>query len=169
MIILGIDPGLANTGWGIIETRSGQYRAHAYGCIQTHKDSDLARRLKKIYDELNEVIDKYQPREVAIEKIFFGDNAKSAMATGQARGAALVACAGCGLDTGEYTPLQIKQAVVGTGGADKAQVQFMVQQLLKLDHTPKPDHCADALAAAICHAHLRRYHQFYKDNKQLMR
>ncbi len=169
MIILGIDPGLANTGWGIIETRSGRYRAHAYGCIQTHKSTDLAWRLKQIYDELNQVIEKYQPREVAIEKIFFGENAKSAMATGQARGAALVACAGCGLEMGEYTPLQIKQAVVGTGSADKAQVQYMVRELLKLDHIPKPDHCADALAAAICHAHLRRYHQLKRDYEQLHR
>ncbi|MDO5043849.1 MAG: crossover junction endodeoxyribonuclease RuvC [Coriobacteriia bacterium] len=167
MIILGIDPGLANTGWGIIETRKGQYRAHAYGCIQTSKDTDLAWRLKQIYDDINQIIEKYQPQEVAIEKIFFGENAKSAMATGQARGAALVATAGCGLKTGEYTPLQIKQAVAGHGRAEKQQVQFMVQSLLKLDHIPQPDHCADALAAAITHAHLSRYHQIERDYKSL--
>lgn len=163
MIVLGIDPGLAHTGWGVIETRSGQYRCHAYGCIETSKEHDIAWRLKEIYEGILEVINKYGPAEVAVEQIYFGANSKSALKTGQARGAALVATAGCGLKTGEYTPMQIKQAVVGTGAADKPQVQFMVKTLLKLDHIPRPDHCADALAAAICHAHLRRYRQFGRD------
>lgn len=167
MIILGIDPGLANTGWGIIETRSGQYRCHAYGCIETTKDTDIAWRLKMIYEQVYEVIQKYAPREVAIEQVYFGANSKSALKTGQARGAALVATAGCGLKTGEYTPMQIKQAVVGTGSATKQQVQYMVKTLLHLDHTPKPDHCADALAAAICHAHLHRHRQFERDSSAL--
>ncbi len=168
MIILGIDPGLANTGWGVIETRAGQYRCHAYGCIETSKQHDIAWRLKLIYEDIQAVIEKYGPREVAIEQVYFGANSKSALKTGQARGAALVACAGCGLKTGEYTPMQIKQAVVGTGAADKNQVQFMVKSLLHLDHVPQPDHCADALAAAICHAHLHRFRQFEKDVAHLL-
>ena len=154
MVILGIDPGLAHTGWGIVETRGTQCRARAYGCIETDKGMDIARRLKRIYDEVGRVIERYRPTEVAIEELFFGANTKSAVKTGQARGAALVACASCGLETGEYTPMQVKQAVVGTGAADKHQVQYMVKNLLRLEQEPRPDHCADALAAAICHAHL---------------
>ena len=154
MVILGIDPGLANTGWGVIETRGQRCRARAYGCIHTGPQSNLANRLKHISDELSNVIDRYGPSEFAIEEIFFSANSRSAVATAQARGAALVACASCGLNMGEYTPMQIKQAVVGTGSADKHQVQFMVQSLLGLDEPPRPDHCADALAAAICHANL---------------
>ena len=154
MVILGIDPGLANTGWGIVETRGMQCRARAYGCIQTDKGMDIARRLKRIHDEISRVIGRYHPTEVAIEEIFLAANTKSAVKTAHARGAALVACANCGLETGEYTPMQIKQAVVGTGTADKHQVQYMVKNLLHLEQEPKPDHCADALAAAICHAHL---------------
>ena len=100
------------------------------------------------------MIDRYHPTEVGVESVYFGANTQSAFATAQARGAALVACAQCGLQTGEYTPMQIKQAVVGTGTADKQQVQYMVKTLLHLEKEPRPDHCADALAAAVCHAHL---------------
>lgn len=169
MIVLGIDPGLAHTGWGIIETRKGICRCHAYGCIKTQKQVDLAWRLKTIHDEINAVIDKYGPTEVAIEAVYFGANSKSALKTGQARGAALVATAGCNLKTGEYTPMQIKQAVVGTGAATKDQVQYMVKSLLKLDHIPSPDHCADALAAAICHANMSKYHQVEHDFQYLLK
>lgn len=156
MVILGIDPGLANTGWGVIETRGSQCRARAYGCIHTEKSQGMPRRLKTIHDEIAAVIARYAPEEVAIEEIFFCSNAQSAIATAQARGAALVACASCGLEIGEYTPMQIKQSVVGTGSADKRQVTYMVRTLLHLDHDPRPDHAADALACAVCHAHLRR-------------
>ena len=154
-IIMGIDPGLANTGWGIIEESGSKKRALAYGCISTAAEDDTAQRLKSIHDQICAVIERYQPTELGIESIFFGTNAKSAMATGQARGAALVAAAFAQLNIGEYSPKQIKQVVVGTGAADKSQVQYMVRALLGLDHTPTPDHAADALAAAICHAHLR--------------
>ncbi|MDO4596589.1 MAG: crossover junction endodeoxyribonuclease RuvC [Coriobacteriaceae bacterium] len=156
MIVLGIDPGLANTGWGVVEERRGTVRCHAYGCIQTSAGSDLAARLKHIADELHHIVERYQPQEAAVEGIYFGVNARSAIPTAHARGAALVACALCGVEVGEYTPMQIKQAVVGTGAADKAQVAFMVRTLLGLDHEPKPDHASDALACAICHANLRR-------------
>ena len=156
MVILGIDPGLANTGWGVIETRGSQCRARAYGCVHTDKDLTLPMRLKRIHDEIAEVIMRYSPMEVAVEEVFFCSNAQSAIATAQARGAALVACTGCGLEVGEYTPMQIKQAVVGTGAADKRQVMYMVKNVLALDHEPHPDHAADALAAAVCHANLAR-------------
>ena len=154
MVIMGIDPGLANTGWGIVETRGPVCRARAYGCISTPASEQLDRRLGRIYAEISDAIQAYQPSQLAIEKIFFGENSRSAIATAHARGAAIVACARAGLEVGEYTPMQIKQAVVGTGSADKRQVIFMVRTILSLDHDPRPDHCADALAAAVCHANL---------------
>lgn len=154
MVIMGIDPGLANTGWGVVESRGAQCRARAYGCIHTDCSEAFPARLKRIYDEIEAVIARYDPAEVAIEEVFFCSNAQSAIATAQARGAALVACASRGLQIGEYTPMQIKQAVAGTGAAEKRQVQYMVKTLLGLEREPRPDHCADALAAAICHAHL---------------
>lgn len=156
MIVLGIDPGLANTGWGVIETRGSLCRARAYGCVSTHAGEPIDQRLRSIFDELLQVIDSYHPTQLAIEKIFFGENERSAIATAQARGAAIVACAHGGLEVGEYTPMQIKQAVVGTGSADKYQVMFMVRKILALDHDPHPDHAADALAAAVCHALIAR-------------
>lgn len=163
MIILGIDPGLANTGWGVIEVRGMQCRARAYGCIHTEKSEGLPRRLARIHQEVDTVIKRYAPEEVAIEEIFFCSNAQSAIATAQARGAALVACATCGLEIGEYTPMQIKQAVAGTGAAEKQQVQYMVKTLLHLEHEPRPDHCADALAAAVCHAHLGAWRRLSRE------
>lgn len=158
MVILGIDPGLANTGWGIVEQRGGDVRCRAYGCIETSSGSDLAARLRRIADELTRIVERYHPQEVAVEGIYFGVNVRSAIPTAHARGAVLVACSLCGVEVGEYTPMQIKQAVVGTGAADKDQVTYMVRTLLHLDHDPKPDHAADALACAVCHAHLRRTH-----------
>ncbi|MDR3316166.1 MAG: crossover junction endodeoxyribonuclease RuvC [Coriobacteriales bacterium] len=156
VIILGIDPGLANTGWGVIELLGSKRRALAYGCITTLAGEETALRLRRIHDELQAVIERYHPTELGIEAIYFGANAKSALATGEARGAALLAVASRELRVGEYSPTQIKQVIVGQGKADKKQVQYMVRALLKLDHDPKPDHAADALAAAICHAQFRR-------------
>lgn len=156
MIVLGIDPGLAHTGWGVVETRGSTCRARAYGCIATSAGEPIDVRLGRIYRELVAVIERYGPTELAIESIYFGENTKSAIATAQARGAAIVACSCAGLTVGEYTPMQIKQAVVGTGAADKRQVIYMVRNVLALDHDPKPDHAADALAAAVCHANVCR-------------
>lgn len=156
MIVLGIDPGLANTGWGIVEERGGEVRCRAYGCIHTGADEALDQRLRVIVDDLARVVGRYGPEAAAVEGIYFGANVRSAIPTAHARGAALVACSLAGVSVGEYTPMQIKQAVVGTGAADKRQVTFMVRSLLRLDHDPKPDHAADALACAICHAHLVR-------------
>lgn len=163
MIILGIDPGLANTGWGIVETRGSLCRARAYGCVTTSSHDPSQERLGKIFNEISDAIERFGPTQLAIEKIFFGDNARSAISTAQARGAAIVACAQAGLEVGEYTPMQIKQAVVGTGGADKRQVIYMVRNVLALDHDPRPDHAADALAAAVCHANLIRTRAITRD------
>ena len=123
----------------------------AYGCISTSPKQDLSQRLKKIHDQTSAVIDRFEPNCVGIETVWFGTNVQSAFATGQARGASLVACARGLLDVAEFSPRQIKLAVVGTGTADKEQVQYMVKQLLSLDEVPRPDHAADALAAAICY------------------
>lgn len=154
MIIVGIDPGLANTGWGVVERGARGCRAVAYGCIVTTPEEDLADRLRSIHDGIREVVERFGPAACAVESVYFGSNAKSAFATGQARGVALLALAGCGLELGEYSPVQIKNCVVGSGTADKTQVTYMVRTLLGLDHDPRPDHAADALAVAITHAHL---------------
>ncbi|HEY5506953.1 MAG TPA: crossover junction endodeoxyribonuclease RuvC, partial [Coriobacteriia bacterium] len=155
VVILGIDPGLANTGWGVVEADGPHFRCLAYGCIRSTAAHDTARRCKTVRDGLADVIARYTPAEAALENIYFNRNVSSAMSTGQARGAALVAVADALLVVGEYGPGEIKLAVVGSGSADKAQVTYMVRTILALDHDPKPDHAADALAAAICHANLR--------------
>ena len=156
MVVMGLDPGLANTGWGIVEERSGICRCRAYGCIHTSKEGGLAARLRCIADDLAAVVTRYHPESAAVEGVYFGANVRSAIPTAHARGAALVALSLAGVEVGEYTPMQIKQAVVGTGAADKQQVTYMVRRLLALDHDPRPDHAADALACAICHVNLMR-------------
>jgi crossover junction endodeoxyribonuclease RuvC len=155
VIILGIDPGLANTGWGVVEQAGSRLRCLAYGCITTPSTDPLPERLSVIHDQLRAVVGRYAPEACAVESVYFGTNAKTAFATGQARGVAVLATADCGLPLGEYGPGEIKMAVVGSGSADKGQVQYMVRTILGLDRDPSPDHAADALAAAICHAHSR--------------
>ena len=150
-IILGIDPGLANTGWGVVFQQGARLSCLAYGCVATSSDVPLAKRLEKIHGQIGAVIKRYNPECVGIETVWFGQNITAAFATGQARGAALVACAQADLEVGEFSPKQIKLAVVGEGGAGKGQVQYMVKQLLSLSDVPRPDHAADALAAAICY------------------
>lgn len=150
-IILGIDPGLANTGWGVVQQSGARLACVAYGCVSTPGSAELSQRLHKIYEQIGAVAERFKPTCVGIETVWFGQNITAAFATGQARGAALVACAEHNLAVGEFTPKQIKMAVVGTGSAEKDQVQYMVKQLLNLDAVPKPDHAADALAAAICY------------------
>lgn len=156
MIILGIDPGLADTGWGLIEVEGSRMRCRGYGCVSSGPDQPTPARLKRLYDELAMLVALHGPAEAAIEKLFHGVNARSAMATGQARGVCLLATADAGILVEEYSPAEIKQAVVGQGGADKAQVQFMVKAILGLPDLPRPDHAADALAVAICHANHRK-------------
>ncbi|MBA4370152.1 MAG: crossover junction endodeoxyribonuclease RuvC [Coriobacteriaceae bacterium] len=158
VIILGIDPGLLNTGWGVVESEGARLRCVAYGCITTRSADPLPERLAQVHDEIGAAIARYSPAECALESVFFGTNAKSAFATGQARGAAIMAMCGRGLALGEYSPVQVKKAVVGAGRAEKDQVAYMVRVLLGLPDLPKPDHAADALAVAICHAHSREGH-----------
>ena len=151
---MGIDPGLAHTGWGVVEEQGSRIFPLAYGCIETQASQDLPYRLASIQDQITAALERYEPEALSIEEIYFGVNTKSAIATAHARGAVLVAAGRKELELGEYTPMQIKKAVVGTGAADKTQVQYMVRAILSLDHEPKPDHAADALAAAICHARM---------------
>ena len=151
MRILGIDPGLRITGFGVIDQQGQQLHYVASGCIKT-PDGELPARLKVILDSLRVVIAQHKPDQVAIEKVFVNVNPQSTLLLGQARGAAICAAVLADLPVGEYTALQVKQAVVGNGHAEKEQVQLMVQRLLKLSGTPSPD-AADALACAICHAH----------------
>ncbi len=150
MMILGIDPGSRTTGFGVIRRTGQKIEYIVSGCIRTG-EGELPERLKKIYDGVSELISTYQPEQFAIEQVFMGKNADSALKLGQARGVAIVAAVQQGLPVAEYAPRTIKQAVVGKGGAAKEQVQHMVQYLLKLPGIPQAD-AADALAIAICHA-----------------
>jgi crossover junction endodeoxyribonuclease RuvC len=152
-LILGLDPGIAVTGWGVIEFAGGRERLVDFGAISTKARLSDGERLSEIYRGVLEVIDTFDPGTAAIEELFGGVNIKSALSVGQARGAIILACAERGVKTVDYTPLRIKQAVVGYGRAGKGQVQQMVKSLLGLDDIPRPDHAADALGAAICHAH----------------
>lgn len=151
-VILGVDPGLAHTGWGVVAQSGNRLSCQAYGCIETPASASLHERLGRINVQACAIVGRYQPTCVGIETVWFGANARSAFATGQARGAFLAALSGKGISLGEFAPSQIKLAVVGVGAADKSQVQYMVQQLLSLEAVPSPDHAADALAAAICFA-----------------
>jgi crossover junction endodeoxyribonuclease RuvC len=153
MVILGIDPGSRVTGYGIIDTDGKRNQYLACGCVRT-KDVVLALRLQTIFQGIQEIINQFQPDECAIEKVFMHRNADSALKLGQARGAAICAAAISGLPVTEYTPTAIKLSVVGNGHAQKQQVQHMMRVLLGLTGTPSPD-AADALAAAMCHAHVR--------------
>ena len=154
MIILGIDPGTAITGYGVVQTeRNGRLRVLGYGSICTLANERTENRLKIIYDEVTKVIDEFSPECMAIEQLFFNQNVRTALAVGQARGVIILAGCNRQLKIGEYTPLQVKQAVTGQGRAPKDQVGFMIRVLLGLPEVPRPDDVADALAVAICHAH----------------
>lgn len=153
MIILGIDPGYAITGYGVVEHVGNKFRVIAYGDISTSKEMPFSGRLLTIYNELNQLIREHQVEAVAVEELFFNTNTKTAIKVGHGRGIALLCGALNKTKVYEYTPLQVKQAVCGYGRADKNQVQQMVKVLLNLTTVPKPDDVADALAVAICHAH----------------
>ena len=153
MRILGIDPGYAIMGYGILDYRGNKFTPVTYGSITTAAHTPDAERLKIIYDELTAIISEYQPEEAAIEKLFYNTNATTAIMVGEARGIAMLACAEAGVDISEYTPLEIKNSLTGYGRADKKQVQAMVKMILGLSEVPRPDDTADAIAAAICHAH----------------
>ena len=152
MRILGIDPGYAILGYGVLDKIGNKFVTVAYGSITTDSKMEMPERLVALYDGLTGIIQTYKPDEASIEELFFNNNAKTAILVGEARGVAVLACAKQGLKISEYTPLQIKQALVGYGRADKKQVQAMVKAILNLDEIPKPDDTA-AVAAAICHGH----------------
>lgn len=151
MIILGIDPGLAIVGWGVIEADRGRMRPLAYGAITTPAHTDIESRLLMIQNDMEALINKYKPDEMAIEELFFTNNITTGIAVAEARGVILCVAHSLGVKISEYTPLQVKSAVVGYGKAEKHQVIAMVTSLLKLKAPPKPDDTADALAIAICH------------------
>ncbi len=153
MIILGIDPGLATTGFGVIQTTGSKHSLITYGVIKTLPTITMSKRLAQIYNDLKQIIKKYRPDATAIEDLFFNTNTSSALKVGQALGVALLSIEQSGLGVASYTPLQVKMAISGYGHAVKQQVQYMVQKLLGLDFIPKPDDAADALAIAICHSH----------------
>ena len=155
MIILGIDPGLAIVGWGIIECERGNLRPIAYGAITTPAHTDIEARLLMIQNDLESIINKYKPEEMAVEELFFNTNITTAIAVAEARGVIICTAHKLGVKISEYTPLQVKQAVVGYGKAEKHQVIAMVSSILKLKSPPKPDDTADAVAIAICHAQSR--------------
>ena len=153
MKILGIDPGYAIMGYGIIEASGNHLDSRKYGALTTNSKMDMPDRLKHIYNALMDIIYEFEPEAASVEELFFNTNSKTALLASQARGVAILACANSGIPVYEYTPLQIKQALVGYGRAEKAQMQAMVKTVLNLSHIPKPDDAADALAAAICHWH----------------
>lgn len=161
MLVVGIDPGTAITGFGFVrETVKGSLEVVEYGVIQTPAGLSQADRLNLLFEALNDKLLFHRPVSAAVEKLFFQRNVRTAIAVGQARGVALLALARHGLEIAEYSPLEVKQAVVGYGGADKYQVQQMVRALLNLSEIPHPDDAADALAIAICHIHSNRIKHF---------
>ena len=155
--VLGIDPGTAITGYGVVEGDGDSLALTTYGAITTPANEPLAQRLQQIYHELQALITEWQPETAAVEELFFSKNARTALAVGHARGVALLALIDAGLPIQEYKPAEVKQAVAGYGNAPKGQVQGMVQLLLGLDEIPRPDDAADALAVAICHFHSARW------------
>jgi crossover junction endodeoxyribonuclease RuvC len=150
MLVLGIDPGTANTGFGLVRGRGSRLEILGHGVIVTRPGTPLERRLADIHARVGELLDQHQPESMAVEELYFGANARSAFAVGQARGVVLLAAGQRGVPSRSYTPQQVKGAVCGHGRADKAQVGRMVARLLGLAAPPTPDHAADALAVAIC-------------------
>ena len=163
MIILGIDPGIATLGYGVVDKdRNGNCRAIDYGVVLTPKEETLPVRLAILEEGVNRVIDRFSPEEIAMEELFFSKNITTGMAVSMARGVALATVVERTDNLYEYTPMQIKQAVTGYGKADKAQVQQMVKMITGMDSIIRPDDAADAVAAAICHAHSRNARQMFK-------
>ncbi len=153
MRILGIDPGYAIMGYGVVELIGNKFKVIEYGSIMTESRKNMTDRLKYLYYELMQLINRTDPDVAAIEELFFNTNTTTAIKVGQARGVSILACANSGIETNEYTPLQVKMALTGYGRADKKQVQHMTKTILNLKEVPKPDDTADALAIAICHGH----------------
>lgn len=163
MKILGIDPGYAILGYGIIEMKGNHFSVCSYGAITTDTSMAMPDRLKYLYTQIMDIIHEHEPEVAAIEELFFNTNSKTALLVGQARGIVILACVNSGLEICEYTPLQIKQGLVGYGRAEKKQIQAMVKTILNLKEVPKPDDTADALAAAICHGHCAGFNNKFKN------
>ena len=153
MVIFGIDPGYAMVGCGIVWYERNNFTLMGYGAVTTDKDTPFNERLKKIYDDITELLNKFKPDAVSIERLYFNTNQKTAIDVAQARGVIVLAVEQAGIPLYEYTPLQVKQSIVGYGRAEKVQVLEMTKMFLHLDKIPKPDDAADALALAICHGH----------------
>lgn len=165
MIIIGVDPGVAITGYALVEECGNDYLYIASGCIRTKKELPPGDRLQAIYGGIHELVEKYKPTAIAVEKIFFSKNVRTAFQVGEARGVVILAATRSKLEIFEYTPLQVKQAVAGYGKAEKSQVQKMVQMLLKLAEPPRVDDEADAMAVALCHLQYRRFQEAVRGGK----
>ena len=161
MLIIGVDPGIAIVGWGILDYTATRFTTIAYGAITTPANTPVPDRLLRIADELSGLIGRFKPQDMAVEELFFNTNQKTAISVAEARGVILLCARRGGLYIGEYTPLQVKQAVVGYGRAEKHQVMEMTRKLLGLEQIPRPDDTADALAIAICHAHSKKMNDIY--------
>lgn len=167
MLVLGIDPGIAITGYGLVQDRQdGTIESVAYGVITTPSDAPMPARLQQVYRGVRDLLEQHSPSSAGIEKLLFGRNVTTAMAVGQARGVTILALADAGVEVSEYTPASVKEAVAGYGNASKGQMQDMVRLLLSLDKIPKPDDAADALAVAIAHIHTARYKQMYNGSDE---
>jgi crossover junction endodeoxyribonuclease RuvC len=167
MLVLGIDPGIAITGYGLVQDRQdGTIESVAYGVITTPSDAPMPARLQQVYRGVRDLLKKHSPSSAGIEKLLFGRNVTTAMAVGQARGVTILALADAGVEIAEYTPASVKEAVAGYGNASKGQMQDMVRLLLSLDQIPRPDDAADALAVAIAHLHTARYKQMYESSDE---
>lgn len=162
MIVLGIDPGIAIVGYGVVSYSENNFKVLSCGCITTSSDLGVPNRLEIIYDELLEIISSYEIDAVAIEELFFNKNSKTVIKVAEARGVAILTAVKNKIPIYEYTPLQIKQGVVGYGRAEKKQVQEMVKIILNLNKIPKPDDAADALAVAVCHCHNNNYVELFR-------
>ena len=160
MVIMGIDPGVAITGYGVVKYEGNKFSVIDYGAATTEANVVLPKRLLKLNGILEDLIIKYKPDFVAVEELFFNKNIKTALTVGHGRGVALLAAARLGVEVFEYTPLQVKQAVVGYGRAEKVQIQQMVKIILNLSEIPKPDDVADALAVAVCHGNSYKMSSF---------
>ncbi len=167
MLVIGIDPGTAITGYGLVrEQQNGVLEVVDFGVIQTSAELEMPQRLLQLYRDLKQLALLHRPDSGAVEKLFFQKNVRTAISVGQGRGVAILALAEAGISIGEYTPLEIKQAVAGYGGADKNQMQYMVKALLELEDTPQPDDAADALAVAVCHIHHARFNELTHDRRE---
>ncbi len=157
MRILGIDPGIAIVGYGVVDKEGNSYKTIGYDAVTTRAHTPLPERLEKVYQEVDEIIKTYKPDAMSIEELFFNNNAKTALTVGQARGVIILAAVQNNLPVYEYTPLQVKQALTGYGRASKTQIQQMMKSMLGLNEIPKPDDVADALAIAVCHGNSMRF------------